>query len=164
MSKKIIILIIIFVSLIGGLCLYTKEQGKWSWITHGKASKEEVVATYLEGLTQRNAKKISRIVHPLFKADNEIRAKIDELGGNEFKDITVTYKKAYPEFLPARVNAHITGKMITPKGTELPFDEIIETDGFVDGKFYLVIGEARNPVPEDEAILDIDEYMKEHPE
>ena len=74
MYKKISF-IIIFISLIGGLHWYTKEQGKWFQITgslieqiffpRGEASKEEVVATYLKGLTQRNAKKISKLVNPM---------------------------------------------------------------------------------------------------
>ncbi len=183
MSKKVIILIVIFVSLVGGLYLFTKEQGKWFWTTvsilgktlfpSGEASKEEVVATYLEGLTQRNTTKISRIVHPNLKADKEIRVKIDELGGNEFKNINVTYEKPEPEFTPFPLKAHITGKMITPKGTELPFDEVLEIAIWGgDGKFYLVMGEARYPMPEDAVIcedaptstLDIEQNMKEHPE
>jgi hypothetical protein len=106
----------------------------------GKATREEVVTTYLQALKDKDAKAILKLTPTDYDAAKAIEERIEKLSDREIYLTKITYEEVWK---PSNVNVTIESKdaQDTKDNFQLIDSITLSPDG---ARWYLILGESKN--------------------
>jgi hypothetical protein len=108
----------------------------------GAATKEQVVDVYVRALESKDERSILSLIPETHIAEQAIQAKVAQLGGHDIQEMRVNYSSPIkPQFAVAEIR----GWYVADKSEKLEFKDKINLKQD-DGRWYLIMGRARNGV------------------
>lgn len=134
--KFIIIIILIVLFLVGIFLWYIATDtppGRANLLFRGKPTKEELLANYIQGLKENNAKQIIKLVPRNYDAEEVAKQKVTSLHNSNFNNLKIVYKELMsPYHLEATINND-------------SFNDIVYIKR-IQKRWYLLLGKARDAV------------------
>jgi hypothetical protein len=109
----------------------------------GAETKEEVVDAYLNALERGDEQSILMLIPETHIAEQEVKAKVEQLGGHVFRDVRVDYRQ---EFGPQRAMATVRGVYTTPLNERVEFREELNLQR-IGSRWYLILGRHQEGIP-----------------
>lgn len=109
----------------------------------GAETKEDVVDAYLNALERRDEQSILMLIPESHIAEQEVKAKVEQLGGHVFHEVRVNYRQ---EFGPQRAMVTVQGVYSGPLNERVEFREELNLV-HIDGRWYLILGQYRGFPP-----------------
>jgi hypothetical protein len=109
----------------------------------GAETKEEVVDTYLNALERKDEQSILMLIPESHIAEQEVKAKVKQLGGHIFREVRVNYRQ---EFGLQRAMVTVQGVYSGPLNERVEFREVLNLE-YIHGRWYLILGQYRGFPP-----------------
>lgn len=112
--------------------------------SRGKESANNAISDYLDGISERNVRKLTQLTPSDYNSYSSIQNKLQEFGGSKFQDVTI---KIYGGTVnPSFWNARVKAKRLDINGNKSDYEEELNLL-FNQNRWYLLLGTLNSSSP-----------------
>lgn len=110
----------------------------------GKESTNSVISDYLDGISERNVRKLTQLTPSDYDSYSSIQNKLQEFGGSKFQDVII---KIYGGTVnPSFWNTKVKAKRLDINGNKSDYEEELNLL-FYQNRWYLLLGTLNSSSP-----------------
>lgn len=112
--------------------------------SRGKENANNIISDYLDGISERNVRKLTQLTPSDYDSHSSIQNKLQEFGGSKFQDVTI---KIYGGTVnPSFWNARVKANRLDINGNKSDYEEELNLL-FNQNRWYLLLGTLNSSSP-----------------